>query len=96
MSLVGRIRLESQCCGDDEQQTDKGNCETIVQEFRAGVELVGAKRPEPISFSHHESDQNMGKGMGLLQNRLTPRTTARDLRERHWQLGMLFCAFPSA
>jgi hypothetical protein len=96
MLFVDRIRLESQWCRDDEQQTDKGNCETIVEEFRSGVKLVGANRPEPTSFSHHESDRNMGKGVGLLQNRLTPRTTARDLRERHWQLGMFSFAFPSA
>jgi hypothetical protein len=68
LSLPDRIPSESQGCRDEEQQTDKGNRETMVRESRTGVKFDGSGSPEPISFSHHESDENTGKGTDPLQD----------------------------
>jgi hypothetical protein len=83
-SLAGRIPSESQWCGDEEQQTDNRSRETMAREFRAGVTLDAAGAPEPTSLLHQDSGQNTGKGVNLSQDRPITRTTARDMRERHW------------
>jgi hypothetical protein len=81
--LVDRIPSESQWCGDEEQHADKRNREATVRGFRTGAKLDGAGRPEPTSFSHHEGHQDTGKVLALLQDRLIPKPTAPNLREKH-------------
>jgi hypothetical protein len=81
--LVDRIPSESQWWEDEEPHADKRNHETTVRGFRTGAKLDGAGRREPTSFSHCEGHQDTGKVVGLLQDRLTRKPTAPDLREKH-------------